>query len=206
WIDQDASSHHEISSARSALPDGFRVIDIELGCIMKVSSDCQYAALSYVWGQKYPEEIEATLDNLDALCTPGHLYRIDLPKTIVDAISLCQKLSISYLWVDRLCIVQDDAAQKHDQISAMDAIYSSAVLTICAAAGNSSRSGLPGVGITKRPFSRMNLALSDIEIVPILTAFRECLADGQWLERGWTFQESLLGGRLLIFTDWQIFY
>lgn len=214
WVNEcrqeDATTNfHEQSKAlskKSFLPTHFKVMDLEKGCIVNASSTLKYAALSYVWGVKLEDEIETTKDNIELLSVAGCLDRIDLPQTIRDAIDFCRKVQVRYLWVDRLCIVQDDASQKHDQISAMDTIYSSALFTICATAGSNSRHGLPGMGSTSRPFTRANLRLADVEILPIMPNMKECLADGWWFERGWTFQESLLGGKLFLFTEWQLFF
>jgi hypothetical protein len=36
------------------------------------------------------------------------LQTLTLPRTISDTITVCKELGIRYLWVDRLCIRQDD--------------------------------------------------------------------------------------------------
>lgn len=56
-----------------------------------------------------------------------------LSQTIQDAIHVTRKLGIRYLWVDALCIVQDDEASKVKEIDQMGKIYSNATLTISAA-------------------------------------------------------------------------
>lgn len=209
WVGQCIQSHDRLVASQdidfTRLPGSFRLIDVDKCCIVNAPENPRYATLSYVWGEKTPEEIEATLANMNLLSTPGQLDIVTLSRTIVDAIAFCRKLDVRYLWVDRLCIVQDDASHKHDQIYAMDAIYSCALFTVCAAAGESSHHGIPGIRVTPRPYARANLHLADTEIVPILPQLRDCLADGRWYERGWTFQEELLGGRLILFTDWQAF-
>lgn len=52
---------------------------------------------------------------------------------IADTMVLCRDMGELYLWVDRLCIVQDDAESKHTQICGIDNIYRSAVFTAIAA-------------------------------------------------------------------------
>jgi hypothetical protein len=210
WINEsrqdDTNTVLKNSWKKSRLPNQFKVMDLEHRCIVETSCAPEYAALSYVWGRKLDNEVETTKNNIEMLSTVGCFDRIALPQTIRDAIEFCDKLQIRYLWVDRLCIVQDDASQKHDQISTMDAIYSCAMFTICATAGTSSRHGLPGVGTTSRPFARVDLRIADVEVVPILPHAIKCFADGSWFDRGWTFQESLLGGKLFLFTEWQLFF
>ena len=58
------------------------------------------------------------------------------PKVIKDAFLVTKKLGYRYLWVDRYCIVQDDAQEKHQQIKNMGSIYENARVTIVAAAGS----------------------------------------------------------------------
>jgi len=55
-------------------------------------------------------------------------------------------LGFRYLWVDALCIVQDDDyANKVGHLSVMSAIYGLATLTIAAGAGDHADYGLPGI-------------------------------------------------------------
>lgn len=56
-----------------------------------------------------------------------------LPQTIQDIVSTCKQLGEQYLWVDALCIIQDDPADKNAQIPQMADIYSGALLVISAA-------------------------------------------------------------------------
>lgn len=210
WVEEchqeDATKTARSLSKTARLPRHFKVLDLELGCLVDAPTSTRFAALSYMWGKKLDDEIETTKENIEMLSTAGCLDEIELPQTIRDAIVFCRKIHITKLWIDRLCIVQDDAAQKHDQISAMDAIYAGATFTICATAGDSSRHGLPGVGNTGRPYARSEVQLADVRLLPVQPGARQCLADGSWFERGWTFQESLLGGKLFLFTEWQLFF
>jgi hypothetical protein len=50
---------------------------------------------------------------------PGSLadHQTEIPRTIRDTIELIEQLDIPYLWVDALCVIQDDAESKHIQIS-----------------------------------------------------------------------------------------
>ena len=56
-----------------------------------------------------------------------------LPRTIRDAMLLVRLLGIGYLWVDSLCIVQDDEEHKSKQIANMGKIYQEACFVILAA-------------------------------------------------------------------------
>jgi hypothetical protein len=62
-----------------------------------------YVALSYAWGSSY-DFAKTTASNLNNItrCLPWD----KLAKTIQDAIIFTRKLSIRYLWVNALCILQ----------------------------------------------------------------------------------------------------
>jgi hypothetical protein len=62
---------------------------------------------------------------------------------IKDAVMLCKKLDIRFLWVDTLCIQQDDILAKTVAINNMDQIYSFAEVIIFGAAGINANAGLP---------------------------------------------------------------
>jgi Heterokaryon incompatibility protein (HET) len=65
-----------------------------------------YATLSYCWGALEKHPLRTTQANILA-----HLNGINfetLSKTVQDAILVTREVGLSYLWVDSLCIVQDD--------------------------------------------------------------------------------------------------
>jgi hypothetical protein len=100
-----------------------------------------YVALSYVWGKNnFPVTLNS---NKGTFHEEGSLRNI-LPLTIAHTIELVQSLGFEYLWVDSLCITQDDLKEKDLLINAMDVIYQSADLTIVAATGTHSQFGLSG--------------------------------------------------------------
>jgi len=72
-------------------------------------SSHNYTALSYVWGAV--PHIRLTKANRAKLLEPGCLQAAGitpLPKTIDDAITLTRLLGRRYLWVDSLCLLQND--------------------------------------------------------------------------------------------------
>jgi len=65
-----------------------------------------------------------------------------LPLTFQHAIVMAKKLNIQYLWIDSLCILQDDFSDWLEEGSKMAAIYSGAILTMAATASSDSTRGL----------------------------------------------------------------
>jgi hypothetical protein len=103
-----------------------------------------FLALSYVWG-KESQPLILKRENKDFLGVPGVLTAYDIPKTIEDAISLTKQLGFRYLWVDALCIIQDDENVKLNFLPKMGQIYTGAFITIIAAGGDSCHTDLPGL-------------------------------------------------------------
>lgn len=124
-----------------------KVIDVTNDCVVILPKSKSYIALSYVWGQS--TTLMATKENRDALSQSGGLSRaaekVPIARTILDAIILTRKANLRYIWVDSLCIVQDDEAEKLRLIDEMASVYLAAVITIIAAAGDSASAGLPGI-------------------------------------------------------------
>jgi hypothetical protein len=100
--------------------------------------------------------------NVASLEQEGGLHIDQLPQTIQDAMILMSQIQERYLWVDSLCIVQDDKDVKRSQIATMNQIYQGAYATIIAASGNDANAGLPGVRSgTRRWLQNMECARSD---------------------------------------------
>jgi hypothetical protein len=96
--------------------------------ISKAQERGQYAALSHCWGGE--QAAATTIANLRAQ-TQG-IPTQSLRATILDAIKVTRGTGLRYLWVDTLCIVQDDSEDKHTGISTMGSIYKNATFTIAA--------------------------------------------------------------------------
>lgn len=175
----------------------FRVIDIQQGCIAIPPPQCRYLALTYVWGDI--QNCKNIKGNRALLETLGKLPIERLPQTLKDAIYLVAEIGERFLWVDSLCITQDDEESKAGQINTMGQIYSSTIATIVAHHGESAKSGLCGI-------TPHIPRVQHREMVQNLTvANRMCLrSDFKWSTRAWTYQEEMLSCRLLRFTEYYI--
>jgi hypothetical protein len=65
--------------------------------------DVDYIALSHCWGEN---DCRMTRSNLTAMLESIEFE--SLPKTFQDAITVARKLGVPYVWIDSLCIIQDD--------------------------------------------------------------------------------------------------
>ncbi|KAH7348987.1 heterokaryon incompatibility protein-domain-containing protein [Rhexocercosporidium sp. MPI-PUGE-AT-0058] len=221
WI-SCCDRHHINVEASSSVPEGFneacsiregevnerlniRLIDVHLGRIVWAPHPCKYAALSYVWGSGVQQKLNS--DNEGRLTSNGALFdEATRPsKSISDAILLCKELGIHYLWVDALCILQDNDADKKEQIGMMGLIYGSAFLTIVAAAGSHANAGLPGVRPNTRKAFQVSVSIHGIQLITTVRSPLEDLKLSKWSSRGWTLQEQALSRRVLVFTDELVF-
>jgi hypothetical protein len=101
-----------------------------------------YACLSYCWGTDLDGVLRTTTRN-----TLSHYKAIEfeeLPKTIRDAVTVCKGLSINNLWVDSICIIQDDVEDWLRESPQMLDIYQNSLVTIYATDSDSCKSGFLG--------------------------------------------------------------
>ncbi|EQL28281.1 hypothetical protein BDFG_08970 [Blastomyces dermatitidis ATCC 26199] len=196
---------HVTAAQGSSLPKGFRVIDVIRRCLVERSDIRRFVGLSYVWGAKPSSLLAATCATVDGMKKDGGLPSSTMPRTIEDAITVCLQMGQRYLWVDRLCIIQDDVGDKEAQIEAMDDIFSSAQIVLIAAYGDSMDFGIPGVSRVKRKAVQHSEDILGLRITNIV---REVEDDplNVWDTRGWTYQEAVLSRRRLYFTNMRAFF
>ncbi|KAI0428585.1 heterokaryon incompatibility protein [Xylaria sp. FL1042] len=164
-----------------------------------------YVVLSYVWGLN--NAYTTTTENVMLHRMHGGLENViqNLPEAIKDAIELVRRLGFKYLWIDRLCIVQDSARSWKLNAYNMDLIYGNGVLTICAADGDASaglRAMRPENHNLKQPRRTVMRGLDLMVTRPPEIHIRQ----SAWNERAWTFQERLLSRRCLIFTNGRVYF
>jgi len=156
-----------------------------------------YAALSYCWGpQGFIKTTKASLTHW-MTDLPWAL----LPKTVQDAIVVTHELGLCFLWVDALCIVQDDEEEKPREISTMNRIFSEAEVTIAAARARHVYEGfLHPRRLSESLKFELPFRCQDGEMGTIHLVSPPGLFEAEPLDtRGWAMQEGLLSRRVLEF-------
>ena len=184
------------------------VIDTDERCIVPGTSAHRYVALSYTWpeSENTSKPLQLDRNSLNQFRERGCLSRtqmlVALPKVIKDAVELTGRIGERYLWVDRLCIIQDDA-KTLSKVLRMDDIYREAYLTIIAAA----TLGLYGLSASG---SHTNHTRYDdpnkAERYTLMEEHYENLSKSKWATRGWTYQEQILCRRAVFFQNMEIFW
>lgn len=211
WLRQCEDLHGKACHAQEWLgnieqPNFLRVIDVERRCIVRAPPSCRYLALSYVWGSE--KSAQTTKANIRNFRNKNGLGKDILPETIADSVKLVIALGERYLWVDRLCITQDDESDMAEQVPKMDLIYAGALLTIIVAIGEDATSGLPGLREGSRSVRQRTVRVAEdlFLMQTVLQGRAGHLQYSTWNSRGWTFQERLLSRRALIFTPNQVYW
>lgn len=212
WMDECAEKHSCSTSTENAPFLPRRLIDVSIPDTTDTlqlyetagkTSSISYCTLSYCWGAptKHTQDPTTTLNLQQRLL--GFSLR-QLPQTIQDAVFVTQALGVQYLWVDALCIVQDDIRDKEDQIYVMGDIYAHACLAILA----SSTSGCADGFLQNRlqryfsiPYGLPDGTLSSVMLAEILRQEEEPLS-----ERGWVLQEQYFSDCMVIFSSTQPYW
>jgi Heterokaryon incompatibility protein (HET) len=173
------------SPIRLCLSDG------RIGSYLALSSCRGDANIAKLTGQ--------TLSEFENAINPSLLAR-----SFQDAITITRRLGFRYLWIDALCILQDNQSDWVEQSLHMKSIYGNATLTIAASAADDSSKGIfsdrhvyysPALGLNKEYYLRQKLLRwkSKVEESPL----------GR---RGWAVQERYLAPRVLHFTKHQLIW
>jgi len=186
-----------------------RLVNARLRCLetFGLSQDVpRYLSLSYVWGMPN-QKTSLVKANLAELHRPGRLPACS--RTIEDALKVVVMMGETYMWVDVLCIVQDDDRDKRANIAAMYYVYARSYLTIVASGKGNVESGLPGIS-DDRPKQLSARVKDDLLVLstaaePVITG-RGMESASPWYTRGWTLQEHILSRRCLLFYDDQMFW
>lgn len=208
WYNDCAAHHAECKPPTHACPtrlvqigpqkDNIRLVDVP----NPRGDNPEYATLSYCWGTSRP--FVTTKDNINGFrrSIPAEC----LPRTFHDAMDIVRELGLRYIWVDSLCIVQDDLVDWQREAARMKAVYAGSSITISASDAGDSTQGCfvdiesnhghgHGVGLHQMGarFSKRKEVLIRVHQGDIRrrTKFSNLSA------RGWTLQEQLLSHRVV---------
>ncbi|KAL9070107.1 MAG: hypothetical protein Q9157_005931 [Trypethelium eluteriae] len=205
-----------VRSTEEMRPKEFDMLSLEeLPNVRIISStalplDTPYFTLSHRWGTPpgilLNKETEYLLNDD---ITP-HLLRCSEAAVFRHAIHVTRSLGFRYIWIDALCIMQDDGPEKTGEIMQMDQIYMNSTLNISATEAQS-RNGLvfDRESLPTNP-CRAIVRVFEIQTDICLQAFSEnhflASSEGLLNKRGWVFQERTLAPRIVHFTKDQVFW
>ncbi|KAH7179900.1 heterokaryon incompatibility protein-domain-containing protein [Fusarium flagelliforme] len=216
WLNDCEKNHTTCRPTKTRLPS--RILDLDaLNDVNKIrlletrdtESYDSYVTLSYCWGSDPSFHVRTTHATMSE-----HLDSIDvdsLPQTYKDAIKITRHLGIRYLWIDSLCICQDDVDDWARESAAMQQVYAGAYLSIAADSAAGSEQGF-----LKRPGRKYvpvtlnaNFPAYAFQIPPKKACHARAWMtfDNEPLtKRGWAEQERLLPYRALHFGNDQMFF
>ena len=196
-------SRHEACQARKtsnlAYPDCLRLFDITSLRVVDSTGHEPYIALSYPWEQM--DEFEIKRDRTYVLER--------LPSVLRDIIDVVRELhlGINHIWLDRLCIDQEDEIQKQINIDTMGDVYGAAFATIILAVPFQGKpeKGLPGHSAQRMTWQRVE-NVGRMKLATTLPSLGMTITTSKWNSRAWTFQEGLLSSRCILFGPEQVFF
>ncbi|KAH0429412.1 het domain-containing protein [Colletotrichum camelliae] len=212
WIERCQAAHTDCPPSDHPLPT--RVLDVTANPPKLVITanlpqrDERYIALSHCWGPSQP--LRTLKTNIGV-----HQDGIDLssmPETFKDAVAVTRYLGMRYIWIDSLCIVQDDVLDWEYEAAKMADVYGFAYLVLGASSASDSTKGFlgrrryPG-GSVAVPCSASPRKFSKIHYRPLLNHRKALFSanfDGPLSERGWAFQERALAKRFVSFGEFEL--
>lgn len=218
WTKRCIAEHEHCRPSTSSAPKDFvptRLLDVTDNRVKLVESrvnilpgaDRTFVALSHCWGLN--PIIRTLKENYNE-----HLQGIPeakLSQTFRDAVHATRKLGFKYIWIDSLCIKQDDGGDWAREAETMCDVYQSAILTIAAAHASGGEVGCFAQrdGLLLLPFY-IEVPVPD----PVQTIRIQWSSYGRVAEigggdpflygRAWVLQEQLLSPRMLIFDGVQM--
>jgi hypothetical protein len=228
WIEDCITTHRPPegfcdSSMGSYLPT--RVVDVGLddGVVKLVEPKAvegTYICLSHCWGPT--EVITTTWSTYEE--RKRRIAWEDLSNTFRDAISLTRSLGFKYIWIDSLCIVQDDYRDWETESAKMASVYRNSHLTIAATHSANGHGGLFSPTEDFEVFGKTpdgedyflcfreridhHIEKSDFssDEVKSRASGHPTLTHHPLLTRAWVYQERMLSPRVLHFGRYEIFF
>ncbi|KAF9775276.1 hypothetical protein IL306_006643 [Fusarium sp. DS 682] len=190
----------------------------------------KYATLSHCWGTANSATVKLLKSTCSRFSHDG-IALSDLSLTFRDAADVCKRLRIQYIWIDSLCIIQDDAQDWLQESTQMAGIYANAYIGLFAGHAKDGNGRLYSDRYNPDMFSKIDtLSVKDDKdqeramhiqrrhlIAHDLTFNFKLFPDLHWYEyrqlpttkeplyqRGWVFQELHLSPRAILFNSQEL--
>lgn len=193
------------------LPDG--TVQPRLCLRSDLDRSSRYIALSHCWGRD-PSRNVPQLTQVNLKLRQREILLDSLSKTFRDAIQITRALSVRYIWIDSLCIIQDSQEDFEKECAGMHFVYSQAFCTIAALGAEDGSEGcfMPRNLLRLNPYT---FKLSSLEghWLSIQSHFERMPHDrlpyllrGPLNTRGWALQERQFSRRIIYYTKDQIIW
>lgn len=205
-----AAQKHLQSPASSGLPT--RLIDVGKGntdpirlvrTSEKLAAMGQYITLSHCWG---PARNLAVLTRARIAQMMESISYHDLPASYQDAVRITRALGSRYLWIDSLCIIQDDSDDWTTEVNRMEDVFSNAYCRIAASSAASVSVGFLG---PRRLRDAIRLSTPEgalLYLAEHIDDFRADVERSVLSSRAWILQERALSRRTIYFTSTQVYW
>lgn len=219
WFHRCLTEDQICRSEESTLPT--RVLDVgnesRDPCLYETHREkAAYTVLSHCWGG--PHSIRLTTTSINLKGRMNSIPMSILPRTFADAVLLTRELGIKYIWIDSLCIIQNDAKDWQRESAHMAKVYQNATLTISADSAPDGSKGLfqpaetPLFHETPIPFQSptgsglIYARESDIYFYGDRVHSIGDMKNEPLQQRGWVLQEWLLSNRIVHFTTCEVLW
>lgn len=148
-----------------------------------------YIALSHCWGGDIASRTQK--GNLEKSCEGLDIS--NLARNFQDAIDLTRQFGVRYLWIDALCIVQDDEEDWLREAAHMFEIYNKALFVISASHSPHSETGLffQRYACVTRNHSLSPAGFEDLQTIHSVTCDESFEENAPINQRCWTLQERI---------------
>lgn len=170
----------------------------------------RYAALSHCWGPREKQPLKTMESSYDA--HRREILHAALPRTFQEAVWVARALHIRYLWIDSLCIIQDNMDDWMVEAAKMAHVYQGSYVTLAATGSSDSSGGLfsaplqPAVAVTIDPSDYGFPDRPPKTCYARMAASRLDMWDSPLARRAWVLQEQILSTRIVHFAARQMYF
>ena len=209
------SGLEQVDPEKCRLPT--RVVEVtENGTFLREASEMAdpsgpYVILSHRWGAQ--TGASSTLEGNYSDRKAG-IWDPPLTKTFQDAITYSQRVGIPRIWIDSLCIIQEqqDMEDWKKEATMMGSYYQNAIFTLVATSGSDEHGLVPddrfdsSPRIARLPYRDRTGQVRGLFYLYALPEsyhredYRKHVLGSELLSRGWVFQEWLLSRRVVCIT------
>lgn len=162
-----------------------------------------YAALSHCWGTGQP--FITTSETIEERQEGIHVNQ--LPQTYQDAITVARAIGLQYIWIDSLCIIQNDLLDWQHEAAKMASVYRNANIVIGAANASADSEGF----LHRRKTEMASFGEKiHVSLLPPkaqrLSDESEPVKEEPLSARAWTLQERYLPHRMISYGKNHVFW